>query len=137
MDLDGRGGLIVSMRELIAPWGDGEHHFSLRFGELKEIEEATGDTRQTRDNLFQILGRFSAAAVGIEEVQRVIRLGLIGGGTSKDAALKLVARHFDDVPMMDSIRLGLRILSVALTGRDIGGEEEPAEGEAGAAGEAA
>lgn len=139
MDLDGCGGLI--MREIIATFGEGEHAFALKFDQIVEIETTS------KGALVDLKDRWSRDRLTARETRDVIRLGLIGAGETPAAALRTVAKGFDEQSLNDNMLLAGRVLWVGLYGRcllddmkkmadaaagALAGEPEPAASSSGA-----
>lgn len=123
------------MRELVTEWGDGSHTFALRFAQLEELED------KSKGYLVDLKNRWGEDRLKVSEVRDVIRIGLIGGGMPAADAMKLVVKHYDDVPFSENMLLVGRILFVSLYGRDLVDilkeAVENTAGEAPAAGETA
>lgn len=115
------------IKSIQASWGDGEHEFRLRYGELDDLEKASGDEVQI------IFGKLLEGRVKLRVVRDIIRLGLIGGGMPSADALKLVTRYFGETTIQAETWIAARILGVAVAGRDIGEMQDVEEGESTAA----
>jgi len=96
-------------------WGDGEHTFKLAIGQVRELEEK-------RDaGIRLILQRVTNKSWYVDDLRETLRLGLIGGGMSPVAALKLVQRYFDERPLLESEKPAFSVLYEAMAGF----EDEP------------
>lgn len=93
-------------------WADGEYTFRLAIGQLRELQEKCDCGPP------EILARLAAQRWRIDDLRETIRLGLIGGGTTPVAALKLVERYVDDRPLLESVTVASSILLAALVGAD-------------------
>jgi hypothetical protein len=73
-------------------WGDGEHRFRLRIGELRELEAKRDSSHG------EIWIRLASMKGRVDDIYEVLRLGLIGGGMGPVMALGLTAKYV--VPTM-------------------------------------
>lgn len=110
-------------------WDGGEHPFRLGLGQLRALQSATGV-----GPLF-LLGRITGSQWLVDDIIDTVRLGLIGGGMSEEAAKKLVVQVFEhDTPALyRSVLVAVRILSDAVMGEptDPVGDDDQGEREAG------
>lgn len=76
-------------------FGDGSYTFRLGLGEIEELE------RKRDLSIFQIVRRLSPEVreARLSDISEVLRLGLIGGGTTPVDALALVRRYVDERPL--------------------------------------
>lgn len=108
--------------QLTRPFGDDEYPFRLAIKQLIELQEK-------RDaGPFRIFRNMAAGDWYVEDLQEVIRLGLIGGGMSASQAVPLVKRYVDDQPLTENVELAMAVLGLALFGPE---EEEPGKPTAG------
>jgi hypothetical protein len=97
--------------ELTLFFGDGEHRFAMRIGELIEL-----------DQKFQIgpmvmMQGFLDGSWRVEWVREVLRIGLIGGGMLPSRASDVVKRYVDEVPdWLENSKKALAVLGAAMTG---------------------
>lgn len=96
-------------------WADGTRTFSLKWGQIIELQE------KLDAGPYYILNEFVSGNWKIQSISEIIRLGLIGGGTSPADALKLVKNYVESRPPMENVSLAQAILSISL----IGAEDEP------------
>lgn len=123
---------------LTIPWADGDYTFRLPWGQLAELQEATGagpyvilDRLRDRAPKQKPIEADDDAATmgadddddfpppprcGVKEISSVIRLGLIGGGLKPHVAMKLVRTYVEEQLPEESRPLAWAILSVALYG---------------------
>jgi hypothetical protein len=91
-------------------WGDGEHVFRLRIGELRELQEK-------RDaGAFQICMRLNDGTWRIDDIIETLRLGLIGGGAAAPLALGLVAKYAGPTTFAENAIYARNVLAAALFG---------------------
>ncbi len=108
-------------------FADGTYSFCLRYGELAELQEKTG---RGPENILQ---RLMAGEWTALEVRETIRIGLIGGGTKPEDALRLVRRYVDELEWMTAKNLARVILGACLLGTETEpwpGKDEPGKPEA-------
>lgn len=106
--------------EITLAWADDDYTFSLKWGELIELQEKTDcGPGYLLDQLWQNTWK-------VQHLSEIIRLGLIGGGLEPVKALKLVRTYVESRPPMESIALAQAILAISLQGAP----EEEGEGEA-------
>lgn len=97
-------------------FGDDEHAFRLRIGELRELQELCDAGPPV------VFARLGSAAYRVEDVRETLRLGLIGGGMPATEAMRLARRYVDEVPAWAAnASLAYIVLGAAL----FGPEEEP------------
>lgn len=108
-------------------WVDGPHTFRLGWGDLVKLQEACDA------GPYVIYQRLMLGTWRVLDISSTIRLGLVGGGMTPEAALKLVQDYVETRPPLESIALAQGILGTALQGAP---DEPPgeAEGEATASG---
>lgn len=102
-------------------WGDGEHTFVLKWGQLVKLQEATDcGPKYLYDMLMA--GRWR-----VEHISETIRWGLIGGGKKPEEANKLLKLYVEGFPLLDNVGPAIRILGAALAGAP---DEPPGEASA-------
>ncbi|PHP68180.1 hypothetical protein CSC94_05885 [Zhengella mangrovi] len=107
-------------------WAGGEHEFTLRLGELRALQ-ASCDAGP-----YFVLQRLSSGRWLVEDVIEPIRLGLLGAGMDRAEVNRLVERHVEGKPLLQSAMTAQAILTAALIGEEddpVG--DEPGEPEAG------
>jgi hypothetical protein len=68
--------------------------------------------------------RFEQGIFGADDVERVIELGLIGGGMSRAEAEELVDRHVRTKPVLENSATAFSVLATLFTSPDV--EQEAA-----------
>jgi hypothetical protein len=91
-------------------WGDGEHVFRLRIGELRELE-AKRDA-----GAFQVCMRLNDGTWRVDDIIETLRLGLIGGGAAAPFALGLVAKYAGPTTYAENAIYARNVLAAALFG---------------------
>lgn len=107
------------MRGIDLTWQGGEHTFALPIELLRALQD------KCDAGPAWILARLSSKQWLVDDVIQPIRLGLEGGGMSKDDARKLTKKHVEDRPLTESVLTASTILMAAL----YGGEEDADAGE--------
>lgn len=111
------------MRGTDITWAGGEHRFLLTIELLRALQD------KCDAGPMLILERLATKRWHVDDVIQPIRLGLEGGGLSKDEARRLVKKHVEDAPLTLSVMTAQAILAAAL----FGVEDDPVgESEAGA-----
>jgi len=119
------------MIEHRAFFGDGEKTFALPAEQILELERITGAT------IGAVWSQFMALQPGFANIMAVIRLGLIGGGTSPKEAAALVDAYAKPTPIMESFQLAFDILAARWNGNTVADADQIAAGNITATKEAA
>lgn len=103
-------------------WGDGTYEFRLAWGQLIELQE------KCDAGPYVILQRLQTGAWQMQDINNVIRLGLIGGGMSAADALKKTRAYVEAFPPFENLIPAQVILGAALMGApdETVGEEDAA-----------
>ncbi len=91
-------------------WGDDTYKFRLGIAELRQLQE-----KCDAGPAF-ILGRLFDGTWRVDDLIQTIRLGLIGGGMTPQAALALTRTHVEQRPLYESILPAQAILNALLAG---------------------
>jgi hypothetical protein len=90
--------------------GEGNFDVALRIDELIQLKEKTGFGPS------RLLRNLQEGEWGVEELREIIRLGLIGGGMSKQEAFTLMTRHVVAGYLLDMVPVAMQIVFAALAG---------------------
>lgn len=104
-------------------FADGTYDFRLAWGQLRMLQEEC-DTGP-----YLILDKLVSGRWLVDDISRVIRLGLIGGGMTPANALQKVRSYVEDRPPLESLGLAQDILGAGVAGveeEDIGKKSEAA-----------
>lgn len=117
------------MRGTDLTWAGGEHTFLLDIDRLRALQD-----KCDAGPAF-ILHRLSTQRWHVDDIVSTIRLGLEGGGLSKEEAAKLVRKHIEDAPLAEFVMTAQAVLMAALYGAedDPTGESQAGEAEAASA----
>lgn len=80
--------------QVVLPFADGNYTFALKCRELENLEKAVGAS--VADIAYRVIG-FRPSIV---DIKHIIILGLEGGGTPPEVAVKLFERYVDGRPIM-------------------------------------
>jgi hypothetical protein len=100
-------------------WAGGEHEFKLTIGDLRALQEKTGRGPE------EILSRLAARTWHVDEAVETVRLGLIGGGMSRDDAKRLVSLVVDRDPLVEFRLTAFEVLSRLLYPQEADEPEKP------------
>lgn len=92
-------------------FGDGEKTFALPSDQILELE------RKTDTAIGAIYTRVMTGHFRFADIMEVIRLGLIGGGTSPKEAQALVDAYARPTPVIDAFELAADILEARWSGK--------------------
>ncbi len=91
-------------------WADGTYTFRLGLAQLQELQEKCDAGPEF------IRARIASGFPNALDLRETIRLGLVGGGTKPETAIRLVRRYVDDAPRLNSHGPALAILQACLAG---------------------
>ncbi len=94
-------------------WANGEDQFCLaKTGLILELEDKCG-------SIGSIFKKLEDGTWGLTILREVIRLALIGGGKSPEAAMKIVKRHVDPDngnPLTKSVLIAYSVIAAVMVG---------------------
>lgn len=99
-------------------FGDGEKTFALTDPMAKELEEKAGV------GIGALYQRLMSAHFYLADLTEIIRLGLIGAGTSPADAQRLVDTYATGRPVMEIVPLALDIVEARWSGRAVTDESQ-------------
>lgn len=91
-------------------WADSSYTFRLGNAELILLQEATDC------GPYFLLDKLGSKHWRVQEISHTIRLGLIGGGATPEAALKLVRAYVEARPPMENVKFAYAILAAGVMG---------------------
>ncbi|MBZ9999641.1 MULTISPECIES: gene transfer agent family protein [unclassified Mesorhizobium] len=101
-------------------FGDAIHRFDVHSGGFQFLQELGEKLNEGPMVTFR---KLYAGAWEVDTIRHVLRLGLVGGGTSPAEANKLMTRYFERSPLGEHAALALSIMAAAIVGRK--SEDEP------------
>lgn len=112
------------MRPVSLTWAGGEHDFLLTIGLLRALQDRCDAGPEW------VLNRLRTGQWRVDDVIETIRLGLEGGGMTKDAARKLTNRYVEEQPIALSVMTAQLVIAASIYDR---GDDQVGEdlGEAG------
>ncbi len=100
---------------------DGDYEFRLGWGEIAQLQE------KCDAGPFVILHRLQTGTWRLEDIENVLRLGLVGAGRKPEEATKLIKEHVKTRPVGDYSIHASVVLKQAVLGPH---EEKVGEGDA-------
>ena len=97
-------------------WAGGTHTFDLGHRWVRNVLNYRGIPGINGDSIAACHARFSAAAYSAEDVARVLELGLIGGGLSRQEAANLIADHVHGKPLAPNVLVATAVLNTLFIG---------------------
>jgi hypothetical protein len=92
------------------PVWDGDYTFRLGWGELSLLQE------KCDAGPYFILNRIQSGAWRLEDIEGILRLGLIGAGRKPEEATKLIKAHVKSRPAAEYVLHATLVLQAALLG---------------------
>jgi hypothetical protein len=74
-------------------WGEAEYNLTLNHPWVRNVLNYRGIPGENGSSLASVTNRFETGAYSIEDVERILELGLIGGGMSEWEADALLNQH--------------------------------------------
>lgn len=107
-------------------FADGTYKFALTWSLAGEWEKTNGSLYAT------LLQTSRTGVVGLNDARELVRLGLIGGGTTPKEALRLVRTYVEERPAAENFELVVRIMDAFFHGKGVPDPDEgkPTEGAA-------
>ena len=97
--------------EVTLTWADGEYKFNIaKIKLILELEE------KCEAGIAEIFKRVREDRWKIYDIRECLRLGLIGGGKTPDAALRLISRYCDDRPPVESLQTAMVVYMAYMFG---------------------
>jgi Phage tail tube protein, GTA-gp10 len=102
---------MPSNGEVELTWGDGQHKFN-----VAKIKSALELEEKCDAGVATIFQRMRDSSWHINDIRETLRIGLIGGGSTPDVALRLINRYCDDRPWAESLQPAMVVLMAAMLG---------------------
>jgi hypothetical protein len=97
-------------------WAGGSHTFSLNQPWVRNVLSFRGLPGSNGDTPAACLSRFDAGNYSIDDVERVLELGLIGGGMTRREADAVLAAHVRSKPLAPNVLIALEVLAALFVG---------------------
>jgi hypothetical protein len=99
-------------------WSGGEHIFNLNHPWVRNVLSVRGLPGDYGSTPAACFKRFEQGVFGTDDVERVIELGLIGGGMSRAEAEELVDRHVRTKPVLENSATAFSVLATLFASPD-------------------
>lgn len=101
-------------------WADADRRFRIAIGEFRGLQESINARRVAIEahpiGPSALLHALRTNNAWPDDVRDVLKAGLIGGGETYQAAQRLLARHFDNKPLLEHMKVAFLVLLAALVG---------------------
>ncbi|MEH2542810.1 GTA-gp10 family protein [Bradyrhizobium sp. AZCC 1699] len=103
-------------------WPGGKHVFNLGHPWVRDVLSVRG----LNGTPAACLKRFDEGVFAAEDVERILELGLIGGGLSRAEADSLIDQHVSRKPLAANAVIAFEILAALFVGREQGNADASA-----------
>lgn len=83
-------------------WGETEYNLTLNHPWVRNVLNYRGIPGENGSSLASVTNRFETGTYSIEDVERILELGLIGGGMSERDADALLSQHVRGQPLVEN-----------------------------------
>jgi hypothetical protein len=97
-------------------WTGGTHTFSLNHAWVRSVLSFRGIPGPNGDTPAACLSRFDQGIYSIDDIERVIELGLIGGGMPERDVEALLDAHVRGKPLAPNILIATEVLAALFVG---------------------
>jgi hypothetical protein len=97
-------------------WAGGSHTFNLNHPWVRNVLSFRGIPGPNGDTPAACLSRFDAGTYSIDDVERVLELGLIGGGMTRREADAVLMAHIRGKPLAPNVMIALEVLAALFVG---------------------
>jgi hypothetical protein len=98
-------------------WAGGKHTFNLNHPWVRNVLSVRSLPGQFGDTPAACLKRFDESVFSPEDVERILELGLIGGGLSRADATKLIDQHVCGKPIAPNAVIAFQVLAALVVGK--------------------
>jgi hypothetical protein len=100
----------------VITWAGGSHTFNLNHPWVRNVLSFRGIPGANGDTPAACLSRFDAGNYSIDDVERVLELGLIGGGMARREVDAVLAAHVRSKPLAPNVMIALEVLAALFVG---------------------
>ena len=100
----------------VITWAGGSHTFNLNHPWVRNVLSFRGLPGPNGDTPAACLSRFDESNYSIDDVERVLELGLIGGGMSRRDADAVLAAHVRCKPLAPNVMIAIEVLAALFVG---------------------
>lgn len=97
-------------------WAGGTHTFNLNHPWVRDVLSFRGIPGPNGNTPAACLHRFDAGNYSIDDIERVIELGLIGGGMAEHEAEALLDQHVRSKPLAANVMIATEVLAALFVG---------------------
>ena len=98
-------------------WSGGKHVFNLGHAWVRNVLSVRGLPGQFGNTPAACLKRFDESIFDSEDVERILELGLIGGGLSRADAAKLIDQRVSGQPIAPNAVIAFQVLAALFVGK--------------------
>jgi hypothetical protein len=100
----------------VVTWAGGTHTFDLSHPWVWNVLSIRGLPGPNGSTPAACLARFDSGTYAIEDVERIIELGLIGGGATRQEADAILNDHVRGKPILPNVLLAMEVLTALFVG---------------------
>jgi hypothetical protein len=100
----------------VVTWAGGAHTFDLSHPWVWQVLSIRGLPGPNGSTPVACLARFDSGTYAIEDVERIIELGLIGGGATRQEADAILNDHVRGKPILPNVLLAMQVLTALFVG---------------------
>lgn len=97
-------------------WAGGTHTFNLNHPWVRDVLSFRGIPGPNGDTPAACLHRFDAGNYSIDDIERVIELGLIGAGMAERDVEALLDQHVRSKPLAANVMIATQVLAALFVG---------------------
>lgn len=97
-------------------WGETEYSLTLNHSWVRSVLSYRGIPGENGSSLAAVMNRFETGSYSLEDVERVLELGLIGGGMFERDADALLNQHVRTKPIVDNVGIAAGLLVALFMG---------------------
>jgi hypothetical protein len=100
----------------VVTWAGGTHTFDLSHPWVWQVISIRGLPGPNGSTPVACLARFDGGTYSTDDVERIIELGLIGGGASRQEADAILNNHVRGKPILPNVLLAMQVLTALFVG---------------------